>query len=381
MNELSLRLPNNIVLGTDALGDLTKIVKEYGTRALIVSESALHDAHYIDRVSGLLRGEGLDVIIYDELRSSSTTSVVDEIAALAKASRTSVVVGLGGMRVLSTARCVANVAAGDVNFQQLSAGQLPKNPVAYVEVASSFRNHLMMRPEAILRDAFTGGPVEVAIHPETTRAVLIDTSFSQSLSNKYAMAAIVDTLLASVEAYASRRSTFFSDALLERAFPILQEAAKSSARNPAELRYRHKAAQASVLAAMAMSQVPQGAGGALSYAMNARFQLPKSWVAAIVLPHVVDNLIPVAPEKMVGYAKALGEPVEGIIAQEEAHRAARATRKIVSQLDLPARFRELDVELEDLLETAEMAASLAMVRNATIPVSATELQTLIKTAY
>jgi len=100
-----------------------------------------------------------------------------------------------------------------------------------------------------------------------------------------------------------------------------------------------------------------------------------------MLPHVVDALIPVAAEKMVGFAKALGEPVEGIIAQEEAHRAARATRKIVSQLDLPTRFRELDVELDDLLEVAESAASLGMVRNASIPVSAAELQQMIKAAY
>jgi len=75
MNELSLRLPNNVAFGTDILAVLPGIVKEFGTRVLLISESVLHDARYIDKVSGILRSAGLDVIIYDELSPTSGTSV------------------------------------------------------------------------------------------------------------------------------------------------------------------------------------------------------------------------------------------------------------------------------------------------------------------
>jgi len=381
MNELSLRLPNNVAFGTDILAVLPGIVKEFGTRVLLISESVPHDARYIDKVSGILRSAGLDVIIYDELSPTSGTSVVQELAALAKASQTRVVLGLGGMRVLATARCVANVASGEVTMEQLKSGTLPQKPLAYIEVPSSYRNHSMMRTECIMRDSFSGGPIAIPIHPATTKAVVVDTAFSQTLSSKYAIAAIVDTLLAAIEGYTSRYSTFYSDVLLERALGLLQDAVRAGTRNPTDMRYRHKAAQAGLLTAFALANVSQGAGGALAYTMNARFHLPKSWVAAILLPHVVDALIPANAEKMVGVARALGEPVEGIIAQEEAHRAAKAIRKIVSQLDLPSRLRDLDVSIDELIDASDLVTGLFPAASSSQRISPIELQQLIKAAY
>lgn len=381
MNGLSLRLPNNITFGTEILSDLPETVKEFGSRALLISESVLHDARYIEKVSGILRGADIDVIIYDELSPNSTTSTISELASLAKASRASVVVGLGGVRVLSVSRCVANIASGEVNFEQLRTGTLPKKPLPYIELPSSYRNHTMMKNQSILRDDMTKGPIAVPLSPVTTRAVFIDSVFSQSLSSKYAVAAIVDTLLAAIEGYTSRRSTFFSDLLLEKVLTLLNEAIRTGTRNPTDTGFRYQASQAGLLTAMAMAQTSQGVGGALANTINARFQLPTSWVAAILLPHVVDTLIPAYPDKMVGVARALGESVEGIIAHEEAHRAARAIRRIVSQLDLPSRLRELDVSLDELMESTELVSGLFSTMPTTERVSPAELQQLIKTAY
>lgn len=223
MQNFLLRVPPFLAFGQDVLPRLGGIAREHGKRALIVSEGVLHEGNHVDRVVEILKRAGLETMVYDELMPGSPASTVDELASLARASRTSVVVGLGGMRVLSVARCVSNIAAGSSRIGDLLDGKTPDSSVPYIEVPSSYRNHLMMRDEAIVKD---GGRARiVSIAPGTVRAVVLDTGFSQTLSSKYALAAILDTLLSAIEGFFSTDSSLYSDTLLQRSITELHASA------------------------------------------------------------------------------------------------------------------------------------------------------------
>jgi alcohol dehydrogenase len=341
----------------------------------------LHEGQHINRVVEILKRSGVETMIYDELMPGSPASSVDDIASLARAGKAQVVIGLGGMRVLSLARCVANVAAEKMRMGDLMEGKLPASSVPYIEVPSSYRNHLLMRNEAVVTDGLAGRARMVQIVPGTVRATVLETSFTQTLSNKYALAAIMDTLLAAVEGYYSPHSTMFSDTLLLRATRELQSAAVAGIKNPGDGRFRLQAAEAGLLTAMGLAVAGQGIGGGLAYAINARFSLPKSWVAGILLPHVVDFLTPRDVEKAARIAAALDEPVERITAADDAPRAARGVRKLLTHLDLPPRLRDLDVTLDDLSTAAEDAADFALLSNVPGGVSGSDLQQLVAAAF
>ncbi len=381
MQTFTLRVPSTIVFGQDVLPQLGSIARGLGTRALIVSESVLHEGQHIQRVVEILKRSGVETMIYDELMPGSPASSVDDIASLARAGKAQVVIGLGGMRVLSLARCVANVAAEKTRMGDLMEGTLPASSIPYIEVPSSYRNHLLMRNEAVVTDGLAGRARIVQIVPGTVRATVLETSFTQTLSNKYALAAIMDTLLAAVEGYYSPHSTMFSDTLLLRATRELQSAAVAGIKNPGDGRFRLQAAEAGLLTAMGLALAGQGIGGGLAYAINARFSLPKSWVAGILLPHVVDFLTPRDVEKAARIAAALDEPVERITAADDAPRAARGVRKLLTHLDLPPRLRDLDVTLDDLSTAAEDAADFSLLSNVPGGVSSADLQQLVAAAF
>lgn len=381
MQNFFLRVPSTVAFGQDVLPKLGPIVQEYGKRALVISEGVLHEGHHVDRVVEIIKRAGLETMVYDELSPGSPASVVDELASLARASRTSVIVGLGGMRVLSVARCAANIAADGITMGDMLEGKVPSASVPYIEVPSSYRNHLLMRNESVVKDGTAGRARIVTLAPGTVRAVVLDTTFSQTLSSKYALAAILDTLLAAIEGFFSTGSTLYSDTLLERAMTELHSAALMGVRNPADARFRYRAAEAGLITAMGLGVSGQGMGGVLSYVLNARFSLPKSWVATILLPHVVEILTPRNPDKAARVAKALGEPVEGIRPVDDAPRAARGVRKLLSQLDLPIRLRDLDVAHEELSAAAEEALDYAGLSTVPGGASADDLQQLVATAY
>lgn len=381
MRNFSMRMPSTVVFGQDMLPQLGPLAREHGTRCLLISEGVLHEGKHIERTVEILKRSSMEMMVYDELMPTSTSSRVNEIASLARASKAQVVVGLGGMRVLSVARCVANIAAGSLKIGDLMEGKQSESTLPYIEAPSSFRNHLMMRDEAIMRDSMAERARLVRIRPGTVRSVVFETNFAQTLSSKYALAAILDTLLAAIEGYFSTYSSLYSDALLERAIGELHGAAMTGARQPSDGRFRARAAEAGLITAMALSVTGQGTGGALVYGINARFGLPKSWVAGILLPHVMEYLVPKNVEKAARVAGALGEQVSGISANEDAPRSVRGVRKLVSQLDLPVRLRDLDVSLDELSHCAEQAADLDMLGGVPGGVGVAELQRLVAAAY
>jgi alcohol dehydrogenase len=294
---VSLKVPSTIVFGQDVLPQLGPVVSAIGSRALVVSESVLHEGQHIDRVLQILKRSGVETMIYDELMPGSPASRIDEIASLARASKAKAVVGLGGMRVLSIARCVANVATETKRIGDMMEGYVPTTSLPYVEVPSSYRNHLLMRDEAVIKDTRAGRARMVRLAPNTTRAAIIDTAFTQTLSSKYALAAILDTLLAAVEGFYSPQSTMYSDTLLLKATSELHKAALSGIRNPADPRFRLQAAEAGFLTAMGLAVTGQGIGGGLAYAINARFSLPQ----------VVGGGDPAAPRGGPSHASGCGE--------------------------------------------------------------------------
>ncbi len=381
MQDFLLRVPSTIAFGQDVLPQLATIAGEYGKRVLVISESVLHEGDHVNRVVEMLKRSGLETMLYDELTPGSPTSVVDDLASLAGASRAGVVVGLGGMRVLSIARCAANIAASKCHLSDMFDGKVPDASLPYIEVPSSYRNHLLMRNECVVKDTAANRARLLQLAPGTVRAVVLDTSFSQTLSSKYALAAILDTLLAAVEGYFSTESTLYSDTLLERAITELHGAALLGVRNPADLRFRNRAAEAGLLAALGLGVVGQGMGGVLAYVMNARFSLPKSWVATVLLPHIVDFLTPRNYEKAAKVAAALGERVDGIRAAEDAPRAARGIRKLLNHMDLPVRFRDLDVAHEELGAAATEVLEYDAISSVPGGVTEADLQQVVESAY
>jgi alcohol dehydrogenase len=124
----------------------------------------------------------------------------------------------------------------------------------------------------------------------------------------------------------------------------------------------------------------QGAGGALVYALNGRFGVPKSWLATALLPHVLDYHAGVRPEKVAKIARALGEDIPGISNQDDANQASTVTRRLIGKLSLPARLQDFDLSLDDMVEVAEIAAGLEMVGFAPVAFSQQDLYDLLKQA-
>ncbi len=373
MAELSLQLPGKVFFGSDVLNLAGTLTAAYGTRAILISEYLLHEGRHIEKVQDILRKRGIECIVVDDMGSQGLRRDAAEVVDYAKASRIQVVIGLGGMKILSQARRIACLsAAGD--------GADPHaRPLPYIEIPTVFRNPLLMSDAYLETDPASRRPRIVRAPEGLVRVALVDPSLTVTLSPKYAGALFLDSVLGALEGYISGGANFLSDALFLAALKLLGEGIDDAVRGVKDLRPRVKASQAGVLSAMGLATCSSGAGSALSYAINALFGTPKSWVGAVLLPHIMDLHLGSRADKLAETAKALGEDIFGLGTADAAACAPVRTRRVIAQLGLPGRLRDFDLKLSELVDAAEAASGFDPKNG--LPMTVDALYDLLKRAY
>jgi alcohol dehydrogenase len=239
----------------------------------------------------------------------------------------------------------------------------------------------MFRNEAILTDASTGLPVIHQLDSDLVRGIVVDPKLTHSLSHKYFAVALLDTLLASIEGFLSEDSDFLSDIHLGSAITMLGESLSLYIRLPEDSRARLRGSEAGILSALGLASASQGPGGALSYIINSRHKIPKSWVSGVLLPHIVEYFEESEPTRLAKIAGYLGEDVVGRPATEVAPLVAINLRRLIGQLNIPTRLRDLNLSLGDLGEDCAFAMDLPYLKTAPFRLSESELYELAKSAF
>jgi alcohol dehydrogenase class IV len=138
---------------------------------------------------------------------------------------------------------------------------------------------------------------------------------------------------------------------------------------------------AGLLAALGLAYGRAGIGAALSYAINARMMVPKSSVASILLPHILEFYAGAKAEQVALIGRLLGEENVGGPPGEAANNAIQAIRTRISSFGIPSRLRDFDLELDAMVDVAETAHSYDMINYLPRSVGAEDIYDIIKSAF
>ncbi len=382
MPDVFFTVPTEIRFGLDVVNRIAAAVARYGERLLLVTEAILYEGKAIERIQSLLDRKSIQYIVFDEVIPHATSSVVDSGVTLARGAHAQVVVGLGGVRTLSVAKCIAMVAATRNETDDFLSGMHPGGQgLAFVAIPTTCRDPFLLLDEYLITDARDRTARIGRTQPGITRAVLIDPKLTVTLPNKYMATTLMDTLLLALEGFLSGRASFISDTFFLRAIELVGQTVAPMIEQPDDLRVRARASMAGLLTALGLSTSKAGVGSALSYAINGAFLVPKSWISSILLPHVMEFYAGVGSEKLALVASLLGEDVREAPPAEAAGRAVEAVRRILGSLGLPSRLRDFDLSLDDMVDVAGVARSFDMLNYLPRSVSSEDLYELVKAAF
>ena len=382
MPDISFAVAADVRFGLDVVNRVAAVVAEQGERVLLVTEAILYEGKVIDRIQALFEKKGIQYIIYDEVVPHATSTVIDEGVKLARSARAEVVIGLGGVRTLSVAKCIAMVSPGDADMDEYLSGVQPKaKPLVYIAIPTTCRDPFLLQDEYLVTDGRDRTAKIGRTQKGITRAAIVDPKLTATLPPKYTATTLMDTLLCAVEGYLSSRSNFLSDTFFLRACELIGKITGPLVDQPDDLRVRINASMVGLLTAIGLTMSKTGVGTALAYAINGSYLVPKSWISSIMLPHVLEFYSGVASEKLTTVAGYLGEEVDELAPVEGAGRAVEAVRRIIGSLGLPTRLRDFDLNLDDMVDIAGIARNFDNMNYLPRSISTEDLYELIKSAY
>jgi len=382
MPDLIFSIPHETIFGIDVINRLGNVAARFGERVLVVTEAILYERQTIERITTLLEKRNISYIVYDEVVPNATSATVDEALLLARGSHAEVVVGMGGVCALSIAKAVAMAAKCKNDFDDFMSGTKPeKPPLAYIEIPTTCRNPFMYTDEYLVVDARDRSGRICTAQEGITKSILIDPKLSLSLPSKYTATTMVDTFLSAFEGIISAKSNFLADSLFYKAIEMLVQNINQALKDPEDVKMRVDAASAGMLTGLGLSMSKQGIGSALAYALNSKLMVPKSWLATILFPSVIEFSINTSSEKIAPIARLLGEETEGVSSIDASKKAVEALRRLIGTMQLPPRLRDFDLNLDDMMDITSVARSFDMMNYLSRMASDEELLEIIKQAY
>lgn len=369
-------LPVNIVFGCGRVSETGQLTKPYGTRALIVTgRSSAKKSGLYDRVKDSLHAAGIDSVLFDKVQQNPLTTTAIEGAQFAKASRCDCVVAIGGGSIMDCAKAIAFLAVNDGDINDYIFGKTASDrALPLILIPTTCGTGSEGNGFAVLTNPENGDKKSLRCNAIVAKVSIVDPECTMTMPKKVLAAVGFDALCHCMEAYLSRISQPFTDALSLYAISLLAENLTAVYRDSTNRTGWEKISLASTIGGMVINT----AGVTLPHGM----EHPASGLKDIVHGQGLAALTPVITE-----ASCHGDPVRyGKIAQllggKIAEDCAPQLRRLLHGLELTCTLSQLGLSERDIPWMAEncMKVSAAGVANHPVVFTQAEIAALYRKA-
>jgi alcohol dehydrogenase len=143
------------------------------------------------------------------------------------------------------------------------------------------------------------------------------------------------------------------DTLCIQALRYLFQNLRQSMRKPYDLQIRLLCQLAAWMSAIGFISVKTGISHAIGHQLGGRCNVPHGQTSCIMLPHAMAYNVSAATHRLAMVAEAAGCDLRELTDEQAAMAAIEAVRKLVKDLDCPARLRDVGVKESDFNLLAE----------------------------
>jgi len=377
-------IPTQVQFGIDSIARLGYWAHGLGNRAIIVTENALTQDGTISDIESILKGKGIETILYDAIFPNATSETIDEIALIARKSKANVMVGIGGSRACNVGKIVSFLSKNDGDVSDYIHGKEGNGErVPYIEVPTTFREVYALTSSAFLTDVYDQTNKVLTAGGMGTDILVVDPVLLSGLPVKTAVYTAFDILALSIEGYISLKVNPLVEPVLLRGIEIVYTNLKNYIKNPLDVTTRERLCTAGLFTSIANIITGFGLSFALSMGMNGKNRVSKAITSYILLPFMMEYNLAVAAGRFAKIARVMGRDVSGVAEADAALSAVEELREFRSGLviDLAMRIGELGLEKDDLAEAAEVAIRFEDINSIPRRASFENLMDILEKAY
>lgn len=361
---LKFEIPE-VVYGLGALSQIGQCCRRLGgERILLVTDSGLIAAGWVDESIKYLSDEDLQYVIYDNVVTNPRDFQVEQGAELYRQKNCDVIAAVGGGSPIDTAKGIGILTSNQGRIHEYEGANLVTQPIPpLVCVPTTAGTGADVSQFAVIANKRTKEKMTILSRAITPDITLVDPRLLKTKPPELMAATGMDTLTHAIEAYVSSLAWPMTDPHAIHAIELAKEHLVNATQTK-NLQALEGMSIACLEAGMAFSNAILGAVHALAHPLGGLYDIHHGLANSLLLPVVVRQNMEHALPKFAGIARALGAETRTRSIEDVAQEVPHQIQQLIAKLELPTRLSQVGVDEADIPRLAQMAeADICMLTN------------------
>ena len=341
--------------GHGAINEIPGIVKAKGfKKAFVASDPDLIKFNVTSKVTDLLAANGIDYVIYSDIKPNPTIENIQHGVDSYKASGADFMITVGGGSSMDTGKGIGIIVNNPefYDVRSLEGVSPTKNRTVFTIAvpttggtgAESTINYVVTDVEK--RRKF------VCVDPNDIPDVaVVDPDMMSTMPKGLSAATGMDALTHAIEGYTTKGAWELADVLNLEAIQLIAKNLRKAVNNDPD--GREGMALAQYVTAMAYSNVGLGIAHSMAHTLGAVYDTPHGVACAMMLPIVMEFNQENTGEKYKAIAEAFGVDTHGMSPESYRKAAIDAVRQLSVDVGIPTKLEKLsEADLPFLCQSA-----------------------------
>ena len=290
MRSFTFKVPQNVVFGRGALKQLPDILQtENAASVFLVADKGLQQVGLVDKTKAILAEKGIACQEFIDLSVNPTVGNVETATEAFKASGCKSIVALGGGGPMDVAKSVAIlVTYGGKITDYAGLGKVPGPVLPLIAIPTTAGTGSEVTASSVITDEKTHFKMAIISYNICPTYALLDPELVMTVPRSVAAACGVDAFIHAMEAYVSKTSSPFTDAMGEHAMRMIGGNIRRYVASRDDKEAASNMLVGSMLAGLAFAWGKLGNIHAMSHPVSGFFHVPHGVANAILMPVIVE---------------------------------------------------------------------------------------------
>jgi len=350
---VSFRAPKEIIFGIGALKQLPQAVKDINAKNVcIVTDAGVKKAGWADALETLLKKEGINTYVFDEVLAEPSTRSIDKCAKFAMINEVKLFIGFGGGSSMDVAKGASIVAThGGSIFDYLGVDNVPGETMSKILIPTTAGTGSEVTPFAIFKDRKKNVKTAVQSRYIISDIVLVDPEIIASCPPKVTAVCGMDALTHAIESYTSVYASVFTEHYSLKAINLIGNNLLKTYANGDNMEARRKMALGSLYAGYGIANAGSGIVGALSYPVEGKYNIIHGISNSLLLPYAIKFNSIADYEKIENVARELGLRFNS--GKEATEKLIQFINELLKEFNFPRILRDVGAKENDIKELAD----------------------------
>ena len=343
--------------GKGAIQEIPGIIKAKGfKKAFIASDPDLVKFGVTKKVTDLLDANGMDYVIYSEIKPNPTIENVKDGVAAYKESGADYMITIGGGSSMDTGKAIG-IIINNPEFEDVRSleGVAPtKNPTVFtIAVPTTAGTAAEVTINYVITDTEKKRKFVCVDVNDIPNVAIVDPDMMSTMPKGLTAATGMDALTHAIEGYTTAAAWELADCLNLEAIKLISANLRKAVENDPE--GREGMALGQFVTGMAFSNVGLGIAHSMAHTLGAVYDTPHGVACAMMLPIVMEYNQEATGDKFKYIAEAMGVDTTDMSVDEYRKAAIDAVKALSKDVGIPEKLPALKEEDLDFLAASAYA--------------------------